>query len=166
MADELEIEQEDFGDEAAAKIKKLKEELKQCQKEKVDNLAGWQRAQADFINYKRRQEEQMGEWAKMFGEGLIKDILPVLDTLDAGIKASQGQEKDYLQKIKDQMVKNLAGHGLEEIKSEGALFDHNLHEAVEQVKSDEKSGIVTEEVQKGYILNGKVIRCAKVKVTK
>lgn len=168
MNDELEIEQEDNGEEAVVKIKKLKEDLKQCQKEKQDYLTGWQREKADFINFKRRQEEQMGEWMKMFGEGLIKDILPVMDTLESGIKnqESGGKSADGLAGVKKQLLKILEKHGLEEIKSVGQKFDHNLHEAVEQIEADRQAGEIVEEVQKGYALNGKIIRVAKVKVCK
>jgi molecular chaperone GrpE len=163
--------------------------LEQCQEEKQANLTGWQRAQADFINYRRRQEEQMGEWSKMFGEGLIKDLLPVLDTLDASElqtsvekddnptsaspDASRGGQpplnlrggEEGLKKTRDQLMKILAKHGLVEMKSVGEKFNPQYHEAIEQVEGGEE-GIVAEEVQKGYLLNGKVIRVAIVKVTK
>ncbi len=162
MSDELEIEKEEGGEQAADKLKKVKEELRQCQKEKQEYLTGWQREKADFINFKRRQEEQMGEWMKMFGEGLLKDILPVLDTLNAA-EASGNEDAKH---IKIQFLKILQGHGLEEIKALGQKFDHNFHEAVEAIESDKDSGTVVEEIQKGYLLNGKVIRVAKVKICK
>ncbi len=152
------------------KIGKLKEKLKECQKEKQEYLAGWQRAQADFINFKRRQEEQMGEWLKMFGEGLMRDILPVLDSLEAGIK-NQGpgikeQELGGLAGVRKQLLAILKKHGLEEMKSVGEKFDPERHEAVEEIKSEGKVGEVAEEMQKGYLLNGKILRVAKVRVNK
>jgi molecular chaperone GrpE len=155
------------------KLKKIKEQLKQCQQEKQEYLAGWQRAQADFINYKRRQEEQAAEWAKIFGEGLIRDLLPVLDALEpqnyAEIDAEQRGNKDLLNGfkiIREQLMSVLNKHGLEEIKSIGEKFDPQWHEAVGQAESGGNEGAVAEEVQKGYALNGKVIRAAKVKVIK
>ncbi|MDD2730534.1 MAG: nucleotide exchange factor GrpE [Candidatus Portnoybacteria bacterium] len=162
MPEELEIEQEEIGDEAAKKIKKIKEELKQCQKEKQEYLIGWQREKADFINFRRRQEEQMVEWSKMLGEGLIRDLLAVLDTLDAAEITGNEDAK----RIKAQLLKILKNHGLEELKSLGEKFNHNLHEAIEQAESDQEKGKIVEETQKGYSLNGKVIRAAKVKVNK
>jgi len=165
MSDELEIEQEDSGDEVAGKIKKIKEKLEVCQKEKTEYLIGWQRARADFINYKRRQEEQLTEWSGMFGEGLIRDILPVLDTLDAAEK-HKSESAGGLKLTRDQLMKILQKYGLEEIKSVGEKFNHNLHEAVEQVITEGLENAVVEEAQKGYLLNGKVIRHAKVKVSK
>jgi len=150
--------------EAKDKLKKLKEKLAQCQEEKQANLTGWQRAQADFINYRRRQEEQMGEWSKMFGEGLLRDILPVLDTLDASITHS-GKAENGLIGVRDQLMKILAKHGLVEMKSVGEKFNPEYHEAIEQVEGGEE-GTIAEEVQKGYLLNGKIIRIARVKVSK
>lgn len=180
------INYEEENNESAAvdmkdKLGKLKEKLESCQKEKQENFAGWQRAQADFINYRRRQEEQMGEWSKMFGEGLIKDLLPVLDTLDASesqiiveknnnpthppLKLRGGEEG--LKKTRDQLMKILSKHGLMEMKVTGEKFDPEMHEAVEQVETEgADEGTVLEEVQKGYSLNGKVIRVAKVRVNK
>mgnify|MGYP001606976174 CR=1 FL=1 len=151
------------------KLKKLKEQLKQYQQEKQDNLTGWQRAQADFINYRRRQEEQMGEWSKMFGEGLLQDILPVLDSLESGIRNQEsGKEKvEDLRLVREQLMKVLAKHGLMEMKVIGEKFNPELHEAIETVEAEKtEEGVVVAEVQKGYLLNGKVIRVAKVKVTK
>jgi len=145
------------------KVKKIREQLKTYQKEKQEYLTGWQREKADFINYRRREEQQMAEWSKMFGEGLVRDILPVLDTLDASIK-NKG-DKDGLLAIRQQLVKILGQHGLVEIKSIGEKFNPHYHEALEQVEGKE-SGAVVEEVLRGYMLNGKVLRVAKVKVIK
>jgi len=154
------------------RFKKLKEKLKKCQKEKQEYLDGWQRAQADLINYKRRQEEQMKEWQKLVNQELIIELLPVLDSLEtrnyAEIYAEpRGKELfEGINKIKEQLLVVLKKHGLEEIKSVGEKFNPEFHEAVESVESDEEEGIIVEEIQKGYTLNGKVIRVAKVKVTK
>ena len=106
----------------------------------------------------------MSEWAKMFGEGLLRDILPVLDTLDASI-AHSGQSENGLVSVRDQLIKILAKHGLTEMKSIGEKFNPEYHEAIEQVEGGEE-GSIAEEVQKGYLLNGKVMRVAKVKVNK
>jgi len=170
------IEDSDFSDDDAEvlsdNIKKAKEQLKQCQREKQEYLTGWQRCQADFINYRRRQEEQAAEWSKMFGEGLIKDILPVLDALEPRNCAERNAEQHRdetahgLKMVREILLKALKKHGLEEIKAAGEKFDPNFHEAVEQTESGAGECVVAEEVQKGYVLNGKVIRPAKVKVTK
>jgi len=176
---EQEIISEEDGGEAVGKLKKVKEQLKQCQKEKAEYLTGWQREKADFINYKRRQEEQMSEWSRMFGEGLVKDLLPVLDTLSASeFQLGAGKNnnstqpplslrggEEGLKMVREQLMKVLQRHGLEEMKSIGEKFNPERHEALEQVEGKEP-GMVAEEVLKGYLLNGKVIRVAKVKVSK
>ena len=157
-------EKEDEGE--GTDIQKLRQKLKECRLQKQDYLAGWQRTQADFINYRRRQEEQLAEWSKMLGEGLISDILPVLDSLAAAQKSQP--ENEGLVTLRNQLQAILKRHGLEEIKSVGEKFNPEWHEVVEYEEGDNshKNEIVTEEIQKGYMLNGKVIRVAKVKVTK
>ena len=156
--------------EGVEDIEPLKQQLIGEKARAEQYLASWQRAQADFINFKRRQEEQMGEWLKMFGEGLMRDILPVLDSLEAGIK-NQGpgikeQELGGLAGVRKQLLAILKKHGLEEMKSVGEKFDPERHEAVEEIKSEGKVGEVAEEMQKGYLLNGKILRVAKVRVNK
>src|SRR4030043_1338906 len=158
--DEPETSEDGDLDEVEGKVKKLKEKLKKCNEDKQEYLAGWQRAQADFINYRRRQEEQIGELRKLFNEGLIIDLLSILDSVEKGMASNiKGMDVLYKQ-LKDVLKK----HGLEEVKAMGEKFNPELHEAVEQVKSEVEEGVVIEEVQKGYMLNGRVIRTSKVKV--
>lgn len=172
------IEEENFDDDNVQglidKLKKIKAQLKQCQKEKQEYLTGWQRAQADFINFRRRQEEQMGEWLKMSNERVISDILPVLDTLYSFERTHIGHDEktekkhlaDGLMGVRKQLADILNKNGIEEIKSVGEKFNPEFHEAVEQVKSGKEEGMIVEEAQKGYLLNGRVIRPAKVKVSR
>jgi len=170
-----EVDSGEFDEEAPiAKLKKIKEQLKHCQQEKQEYLNGWQRSQADFINYKRRQEEQLAEWLQMAGEKIIREILPVLDTLDSFEKSHVGHDEKIDKKhlaeglagVRKQLADILKKNGIEEIKSIGEKFNPELHEAMEQVKADAPAGTVVEEVQKGYLINGKVLRVAKVKVSK
>jgi molecular chaperone GrpE len=158
-SDDFGLEEMDNSSLIRDKIKKMKEKLAKCNEEKQEYLAGWQRAQADFINYRKRQEEQMAEWTKMAEAGLVADLLAVMDSLDSGVG---NKEVDLVRK---QLVEILKKHGLEEIKAVGEKFNPEFHEAVEQVESGGEEGIVMEEAQKGYLLNGRVIRVAKVKVS-
>lgn len=152
-----------------SQIEDLKKKLKEYQKEREEYLAGWQRSRADFINFKREEGERFKNFFETEKIEMILKILPVLDNLE---KATHGQEKNdqvikgFLQ-IKKQLEDFLEKEGVEEIKCLGEKFDPNFHQAVEEVEvKDKKSGEILEVIQKGYQLAGRVIRPARVKVTK
>ncbi|MBM3257751.1 MAG: nucleotide exchange factor GrpE [Candidatus Nealsonbacteria bacterium] len=148
----------------------LKKKLEECSKQKDEYLAGWQRARADFLNYKKEEMERISALLVYSGEELILKILPILDNFEL-IEKKMPEElkkdenvKGILQ-IKSQILDFLKNQGVEEIKSVGEKFDPNLHEAIETQEGGE-SGIILEEVQKGYVINGRLLRPAKVKVVK
>jgi molecular chaperone GrpE len=141
--------------------KKLKKQLKQCQKEKEEYLTQLQRARADLINFRRRQEQAWEELKKYGQESLIKELLPVLDSLRIGSKGNEG-----IKQIKEQLEAILRQHGVKEIEVLGEKFNPEFHEAVEQVESKKEEGTIVEEIQKGYMLGDKVLRASKVKVAK
>jgi len=144
------------------KLKKSKNKLKQCQKEKEDYLTQAQIARADLINYRRRQEEKIIPGIVAIGQtSIIHKILPILDSLEAGSKKNED-----IKKIKEQMINALKECNIEEIKAVGEKFDPEFHEAVEQIKSDKNSGIIIQQVQKGYLFNNKLLRPSKVKIAK
>ncbi len=165
------------------KLEEIEQRLKECQKQKDEYLAGWQRTRADFLNYKKEEIERVEEILKYANLDLILKILSVLDNFDLAekelLKCLKDDEnvdavrnkisngvKGVLQ-IKTQILDFLKNQGIEEIKAVGEKFDPNFHEAVEEVEAEDKeSGMVAEETQKGYILHGKVIRPTKVKVVK
>ncbi|PJE59792.1 MAG: nucleotide exchange factor GrpE [Candidatus Portnoybacteria bacterium CG10_big_fil_rev_8_21_14_0_10_44_7] len=157
-----------LGQNKASKLKKLQQKLKICEQEKSEYLAGWQRAKADLINFRQRQEKQMADWQKMINEGLILEILPVLDTLDAGVQKSQATGKENLILLKKQLMTVLQKHGLEKIDCQNTHFDPGLHEAIEceNPPDSKKENQAMEEISCGYKLNGKVIRTSKVKIIK
>jgi len=152
--------------------KQLKKKLEECQKVKDEYLAGWQRERADFLNYKKGELERIGEILKYAATGLIFKFLPILDNLElAEKKLPKGLKDDEnvkgLLQIKAQFKDILKNQGIEEIESLGKKFDPSFHEVVEEVEiKDKESGVVIEEVQKGYQIHGKVLRPAKVKVSK
>ena len=154
------------------KLKELKKKLKECQKLKDDYLAGWQRARADFLNYKKGELKRMSEILKYANESLVLEILPILDNFEVASKRlPENLKKDENTKgvlqIKKQIQDFLKSQGLEEIKSLGEKFDPNFQEVVGEVeKEGAESGIVLEEVRKGYNLHGKVLRPARVKISK
>ena len=158
----------------------LRKELEECQRVKEVYLAGWQRERADFLNYKKEEMERGGDVLKYANEGLILKILPILDNFEIIEKKMPENLKEDnnvkgLLLLKNQILDFLKSQGVEEIKSMGEKFDPNFHEAVEEVESSfaksaedkkKESGIIIEEIQKGYKITGKLLRPAKVMITK
>ncbi len=161
--------QEDKNKEKESNLEAL---LQECRKQKDEYLAGWQRARADFLNYKKEEIERMGEILKCAGEEFILKILPILDNLDLAEKKLPEDLKNNdnikgLLQIKTQILDFLKAQGVEEIKTAGEKFDPNFHEAIEQVElKDKEPDIIIEEIQKGYKINGRLLKPAKVKVVK
>jgi len=155
-----------------SKLKELEKKIEECEALKSEYLAGWQRARADFLNYKKEEIEKIKEIIKYANEELILKILPILDNFELSEKKLPEDLKNnkYVKGIsqtRNQLQDFLKQQGIEEIKSIGEKFDPNFHEAVEEVKIEGKEAdIVVEEVQKGYQIHGKLLRPAKVKITK
>lgn len=150
------------------KTKKLRADLKQCETEKKDYLDGWQRAKADFINYRKDDGVRMEDMARFIVTGLIQDILPVLDSFDLAL--SHGIPKDVergVLLIRAQFMDIMHKRGLEEIAvAIGDVFSTEIHESIGEIESDAAHGTIAEEVQKGYRMQGKVIRPARVRLAK
>jgi len=148
-------------------IEALKDALNEAKAKAEANLAGWQRAQADFINYKRRSEQERDEARKLANAALVLSLLPVLDDLERAFVSipSEMADNDWvngIRLIERKLRTALEAHGLSEIKALGEPFDPYLHEAVMHVSG--KEDIVVQELQKGYKLYDKVIRPSKVAV--
>lgn len=169
---EAEIKKKDEEKQEEFNVEEPKKQLKECEKQKAEYLAGWQRARADFLNYKKKEMERIEEFLKYANEELILKILPVLDSFDfAEKKLSENLKNDEYVKgvlqIKTQFQSFLKSQGVEEIKSVGEKLDPNFHEVVGEVETKEQeAGIVIEETQKGYLINGKLLRPTKVKIAK
>jgi molecular chaperone GrpE len=148
-------------------IETLKQLLAEEKAKAESCLANWQRAQADFSNYKRRTEQEKEEIGKFANTTLMLSLLPVLDDLKRAFAAipprlAKLEWVGGIRLIDRKLQTGLEVQGLSEIKALGEPFDPHLHEAVRQDKG--KEGIVTEEVQKGYILRDRVIRPTMVVV--
>ena len=138
------------------------------EKERAEGyLANWQRAQADFINYNRRSEQEKGEISK-FANGLFMlNLLPILDDLERALDSIPPKLAGFtwvegISLIERKFQASLEAQGLSQIEALGEPFDPNLHEAAIHGKG--KEGIVIEELQKGYKLHDRVIRPAMVVV--
>jgi molecular chaperone GrpE len=138
-------------------------------------LNGWKRERADFLNYKKDEMERIGQLAKYANTEIILKIIPILDNIYLAESHVPEELKnnnwiDGFSQIKNQLCDFLSKEGIEAIETVGKPFDPNTMESVGEAEiatSDvAKSGTVVEEVQRGYTLYGKIIRPAKVKISK
>lgn len=146
------------------------DELTKCQKDRDEYLAGWQRARADLINYKKDEAERISRTIQFANEDLISDLLVVLDSfalVENSLVSRDSDLKPFLL-IKSQLENVLKHRGLEKLKvKKGDNFDPIFHEAVEAVKDEAfETNQIIEVVADGYNLNGKLIRPARVRVSK
>lgn len=165
------LEAED-AQKAEAKVED-KEESKDCentepkeQKEQEDDDK-FRRLMADFQNYKKRTEKERKDIYAYANEQIVSELLLVLDNFERALEHDTEDKKyvEGMQLIFKQLKDTLIKAGLEEIKALGEDFDPNFHNAVmTEENSQFESGKVTAELQKGYTLNGKVIRATMVKV--
>lgn len=142
--------------------KKLRERIKQAEAKAKEYLDGWQRAQADFANLRRRDEENKIEFVKFANLSLLHELIPVLDSFHLALSHGNKDVKP----VYDQFFSVLKQNGLEELNPMGEVFDPKLHETIGVVPTDEpeQDHKILEVIQKGYILVGKIIRPAKVKI--
>lgn len=162
----IERQKEEIGKEPEASDEN---ESAKCQKERDEYLDGWKRAKADLINYKKEESKRFMEMAKFASEDLIGEILGILDSFDLGLTALEkdGKAEKGLYLIRTQLEDVLRKRGLERIAvSVGQPFDPATHEAVAEIESDKPSGAIIEEIERGYLLNGKIIRPVRVKIAK
>lgn len=176
--EELEFEEnnEDRAPEQAelsGKLRKLKDELKTCQTERSEYLAGWQRAKADYVNLRREHDDNRQELSKWAKEGVLLDLFAIADSFEMAFGNKEAWEqapenwRKGIEYIYNQLQTIFRDHGVEEINpSPGEKFNPVEQEpiaAVETKDKEEDDGII-EVIKKGYRLNGKIVRPATVKV--
>jgi molecular chaperone GrpE len=150
---------------------KLEQKISELENEITELTAGWQRTQADFMNYKKNAAAERASLIKSANQDLIEEILPILDNFALAAKHLPAELENNtwaqgVKQIEKQLENVLKDEGLERIESVGNVFDPNRHEAVDQVESDRPEGEIVEEVSPGYRFNGITIRPARVKVSK
>jgi molecular chaperone GrpE len=154
------------------KSKDLSEQINLLQKEKEELFGKLQRVSADYANFQKRAPKQIADSISYEKERIIKSLLPALDNLEHTLaNVHTAEDGDAFVKgvriIYDQMLDILKSHGVERINALGEKFEPAMHEAMMQREEPEKEeNIVLEEFQKGYKLNGRVIRPSKVIVNK
>jgi molecular chaperone GrpE len=158
--------------------------IDELQQELNNTMAAWKRTAADFENYKKRSEAEKKELLEFAKEVAVVKLLPTLDTLSQALKhlpqlgdkqiseSVDKFEKQYenwqvgAKGIVIQLDKVLEEMGVKKIEAMGKKFDPNFHEAVKEVESEADDGIVIDELQSGFELNGKVIRPSQVTISK
>ena len=149
----------------------LGKELEALKEEKEEYLNSWKRDLANYINYKNRECERTQDLIFSFKENIFEKIIPILDNMCLAERCVEDELKNNssvkgLLMIKKQLEDFLKLEGIEEINDVNIDFDPEMHEVIKQVKAEGDSGKIIEVVQKGYKLNNKVLRPAKVKIIK
>ena len=162
--DDIKIETEENVEDI---VRTLKEKLKKALAEKQEYLNNWQRDKAEFINARKRDQDAQKDFARFSNESLISELIPVLDSFNMAMGNKEAWEKADknwrvgVEYIANQLKKVLEEFGLKEIDPIGKPFDPMRDEAIEDGKKSDK---VTTVIQKGYELNGKVLKAPKVKI--
>lgn len=151
-------------------IHKLKEKLRSSEEERLSYLDKWQRASADFQNARKRDEERNLELVKYANQSLLEDLIVPLDSFDMAMANKESWEnvpeqwRKGVEYIYSQLQKTCEEYGLKQFNPLGEMFNPQLHDAVktETVASADEDGKILSVIQKGYTLQGKVIRSAKV----
>ncbi|MBN1664056.1 MAG: nucleotide exchange factor GrpE [Deltaproteobacteria bacterium] len=154
------------------KMTELAAKLEQKEKEAADNYDKYVRAVAELDNYRKRAAREKTDSIKYGNETLLRDILPHLDSLERALGHADTSEnfeafKKGLALVREQLLGCLERHGVEKIDACGKDFDPNIHEAMLQVESDaHEHNKVVDELEKGYLLHGRLLRPAKVSVNR
>ena len=167
----LDIEDKENQDEDCIEAEIVEDDEKEATKKPSDEVneyqERYQRLLADFDNYKKREEANKADFKKFASSSLVEKLLPVIDNLDRAL-AKADENDAFVEGVvmtRKELLKVLENEGLEEIPSDGCEFDHNIHQAVLAEDSDEvESNHIIETFQKGYKLNGRLLRPAMVKV--
>lgn len=162
---------ESEAEAAAEALERDIDAVSELQRERDDLLALSQRLQADFENYKKRMLREQTAVVERATEGLIEQLLPVLDSFEAAfgqLGSDDDVDADKVRKgvelVHTQLTEVLQKAGLEVVDAAGADFDPHVHEAVSQEAGDGEP-VVSDVMRSGYVLKGRVIRPAMVKVT-
>ena len=156
------------GEESGAEeaLATLAVELEETRRERDEYVDALRRLKAEFENSRKRQERERSRLLETASEKLVVELLPVLDNLDRALEA-EGEIREGVRATREQLADALGKEGLLPVASDGQPFDPNVHEAVMGQPSEEhEEGTILQTFQRGYLLNGKPIRAAKVVVAR
>jgi len=158
--------------EAQSRQEDLQETLEALRAERDELKERFLRLAAETENYKKRSEREKAEFLKRSNQALVKELLPVLDNLERALAAA-GESQDQkgllegLELTRQELWKVLERHGLERVEALGQTFDPEYHEAMMQQEDPEvEENTVLQELQKGYLFQGRLLRPAMVVVSK
>ena len=158
------------GESLQARIAALEEEVDQAQAKADENLDGWQRALADFSNYRKRVERERDQFQQESRGSVLKSYLEIVDDLERALKnrPEDGEGAEWAEGIEliyRKLQTMLENEGVVPMEAVGQTFDPNLHEAIFQEESeDHDSGVIIEVIQQGYMLGERVLRPARVRI--
>lgn len=174
--EDQELSQDETEQDESVKEKEISEDIRDEKflelQAKFDDLNDrYLRLFSEFDNFRKRTIKEKLDLTKTASEDIITSLLPIIDDLDRALEAADNEDnkesvKKGLELILNKLKTTLRQKGMEEIKAIGEDFNTDLHEAVSNVKAENKKdkGKIVDVVQKGYLLNGKVLRYAKVVV--
>lgn len=147
------------------------DELSRCREERDEYLDGWKRAKADFINYKKDEAKRFEGFVKFANEALMRELIMVMDSFDLALQSEETKLNEKTEKglylIRQQLADVLRQNGVERIRVEaGEKFNPMFHEAIAEAESDRESGTIIDELERGYMFHGKLLRPARVKIAK
>ena len=162
---ETEVEEVEAAADLTAQLDEVRAAI---EKEKKEYLF----LMADFDNYRKRVTREKAEMLKNAGEKVLAGILPIVDDFERGLAAATGADESAeairqgMEIIYNKLMKYLESNGVKPMESTGARFDPEFHEAIASIPapSDELKGCVIDTTQRGYMLNDKLLRHAKVAV--
>lgn len=161
------VEKPETGEQHQGEIEALRRQIEDAEAKLSESVEGWQRAQADFQNYRKRVERDNEMTFASMKADIVKKILPVLDDLERALQNRPADDAwaDGVDLIARKFQAILEREGVKRIEAAGAEFDPNFHEAISHEHNEDfESGHVIEVVQNGYMLGERVIRPALVRV--
>jgi len=172
ISTEKDLDKEKKDDRASDPLKEMETKIKSLEEEAKETYDRFLRVSAEFENYKKRSAREMSEFKKFANESLLKELLLVVDNMERAINLSkdEGTSNNGLVEGIDitlkELLKILKKFGVKQVESLGKPFDPNFHQAVMQEETDEHPhNTVINEIQKGYIINERLLRPAMVAVS-
>jgi len=168
--EEIELEEEEVSNSALKdKLRKMRKEFLETQKERDENLAGWQRSKADLINFRKNVEEDRQRDMLRAKGSVVRAVIPALDSFNSAMQDKTWNEipknwRDGIERIASQFHQALKAEGLEQFGEVNDTFDPTIHEcmSVTTAEEEKKDNTITQVLQQGYKFKTELVRAAKV----